>query len=68
MNARQDEDEERRRIQRLKNAKCTMRRRNVEYCARNPPLHGNLNDTFMTPEDLEYRTPIGTITEVALLA
>jgi hypothetical protein len=37
VDAPQDEDEEHRRIRRIKNAKCAKRRQNIEARARNPP-------------------------------
>jgi hypothetical protein len=46
--APQGEDEEHRRIRRLKNAKC---RRNTEACARNPSHHRNLNGAFAVADD-----------------
>jgi hypothetical protein len=66
--APQDENEEYRRIRWLKNAKRTERRRNAENRARNPLYLRNLNNAFAAAEDREYRTPIGTIVEAALLA
>jgi hypothetical protein len=65
--APQDENEEHRRIRWLKNAKCTKCRQNVENHARNPLYHRNLNNAFAAAEDREYRTPIATIAEAALL-
>jgi signal transduction histidine kinase len=62
-----DEDEERRRIHRAKNAKRAKCRRNAQARAQNPPLHRNLNGTFAATEDHEYATPIGNIAEAAIL-
>ncbi|RLM54356.1 hypothetical protein C2845_PM10G12240 [Panicum miliaceum] len=66
--APQDENEEHRRIWRLKNAKCTQHRQNVENRARNPMYERNLNNAFAAAADREYHTPIGAISEAALLA
>jgi hypothetical protein len=40
----------------------------MENCARNPLYQKNLNNTFASAEDWEYRTPIGVIAEAVLLA
>jgi hypothetical protein len=64
----QDENEDHRRIRRLKNAKCAQRRRDAEKCARNPMYQRNLNNAFAAAADREYRTPIGAVAELALLA
>jgi hypothetical protein len=56
--APQDEDEEHRRIRRAKNAKRAQRRRNAQNCACEPR---DLNNTFATVADREYRTPISAI-------
>jgi hypothetical protein len=66
--APQDENEEHRRIRCLKNAKRAQRRQNEENCACDPMYQRNLNNTFAAAVDQEYRTPIGTIVEAALLA
>jgi hypothetical protein len=66
--ASQDENEEHRRIRRLKNAKRAQRRRNTENRARNLMYQRNLNNAFAAAADREYRTSIGAIAEVALLA
>jgi hypothetical protein len=63
--APQDEDEEHRRIPRVKNAKRAQRRRNTQNRAREPR---DLNNAFAAVMDRKYRTPIGTIAEAALLA
>jgi hypothetical protein len=63
--APQDEDEEHRRIRRAKNAKRAQRRCNAQNRAREPR---DLNNAIVVAVDREYRTSIGTITEVALLA
>jgi hypothetical protein len=65
--APQDENQEHRRIQWLKNAKRAQCRWNVENHGRNPMLQRNLNNAFAAAVDREYRTPIGTIAEVSLL-
>jgi hypothetical protein len=54
----QDEDEEHRRIRRIKNPKRAKHRRNMEAYARNPPHQRNLNGAFATSDDREYNTPI----------
>jgi hypothetical protein len=64
----QDENEEYRRIQRLKNATRAKCRRNAKNCARNLLYQRNLNNAFAAAEDWEYRTPIGAIVEAVLLA
>jgi signal transduction histidine kinase len=64
-NAPQDEDEEHRRIRRAKNTKRAQRRRRTQNRAREPR---DLNNAFAAIADREYRTPIGAIAEVALLA
>jgi beta-glucosidase-like glycosyl hydrolase len=61
----QDEDEEHRRIRRVKNAKHSQRRCNTQNRTREPR---DLNNAFAAVADREYRTLIGTITEAALLA
>jgi hypothetical protein len=66
--APKDENEEHRRIQRLKNAKRAQRRRNTENRACNPMYQRNLNNAFAAAVDREYHTPIGSIVEEALLA
>jgi hypothetical protein len=66
--APQDENEEHRRIRRLKNAKRAQCRQNVKNHARNPMHQRNLNNAFAAAADQEYRTPIGGIVEAALLA
>jgi hypothetical protein len=63
----QDKDEEHRRIWRIKNAKRAKRRRNAEAHARNPPHRKNLDGAFVAADDRQYNTPIGNITEAALL-
>jgi hypothetical protein len=63
--APQDEDEEHRRIRRAKNAKRAQSRCNVQHRAREPR---DLNNAFAAVADREYRTPIGAIAKVALLA
>jgi signal transduction histidine kinase len=63
-----DENEEHKSIWRLKNAKRTQCRRNVENRARNLLYQRNLNNAFAAAADQEYRTPIGAIAEAALLA
>jgi hypothetical protein len=65
--APQVEDEEHRRIRRIKNAKHAKRRLNAEACARNPPHSKNLNGAFTAADNHQYNTPIGNITEAALL-
>jgi hypothetical protein len=40
----------------------------MENCACNPMYQRSLNNTFAVAADREYRTPIGAIAEVALLA
>jgi hypothetical protein len=65
--APQDEDEQHRRIQRIKNAKRAKCRRNTEARVRNPPPRRNLNGAFATADDHRYNTPIRNITEAALL-
>jgi hypothetical protein len=62
------ENEEYRRIHRLKNAKRAKRRQNTENCACNPLYQRNLNNTFSAAEDREYRALIGAIAEAMLLA
>jgi hypothetical protein len=64
-NAPQDEDKEHRRIRRVKNAKRAQRRCNAQNHAREPR---DLNNAFAAVADREYRTPIGAIIDVALLA
>jgi hypothetical protein len=64
-NAPQDDDEEHRRIRRAKNAKRAQRKSNAQNRARKPR---DLNNAFAAAMDHEYRTPIGAIVEVALLA
>jgi signal transduction histidine kinase len=66
--APQDENEEHIRIRQLKNAKRAQRRQNTENRARNLMHQRNLNNAFAAAADREYRTPIGTIAEAALLA
>jgi hypothetical protein len=51
--APQDEDEEHRRIRRVKNAKCAQRRHNAQNRAREPR---DLNNAFVAVADHEYRT------------
>jgi hypothetical protein len=63
--APQDEDEEHRRIGRVKNAKRAQRRRNAQNCAHEPR---DLNNAFITVTDREYRTPIGANAEAVVLA
>jgi hypothetical protein len=63
--APQDEDEEHRRIQRVKSAKRTQRRCNAQNHAREPR---DLNNTFAAVVDRKYRTLIGAIAEAAILA
>jgi hypothetical protein len=65
--APQDEDEDHRRIRRIKNAKHAKCRRNMEAHARHPPHRRNLNSAFTAVDDRQYNTPIGNIIEVALL-
>jgi hypothetical protein len=67
-NAPQDENEEHRRIRQVKNAKCVQRKRNMENRARGLMYQRDLNNTFAVVADQEYRTPIGAIAEVVLLA
>jgi hypothetical protein len=50
--APQDEDEEHRRIRRIKNAKRAKSRRNAEARARNPPHRRNLNNAFTTARNI----------------
>jgi hypothetical protein len=64
----QGENEEYRRIRRLKNAKRVKHRRNMENRGRNPLYQRNLNNAFAAAEDREFRTPIGAIAESDLLA
>jgi hypothetical protein len=61
----QDEDEEHRRIRQAKNAKRAQCRRNTQNRACEPR---DLNNTFAAVTDRKYRTPIGAISEVTLLA
>jgi hypothetical protein len=68
VDAPHDENEEHRRILRLKNAKCAQRRQNTQNRARNPMYQRNLNNAFATATDREYRIPIGAIGEATLLA
>jgi hypothetical protein len=63
--APQDEDEEHRRIRRVKNAKRAQCRCNTQNRAREPR---GLNNAFAAVADRQYRTPIGAIVEAALLA
>jgi hypothetical protein len=63
--APQDEDEEHQKIRRVKNLKRAQRRRNTQNRAREPR---DLSNAFAAVADREVRTPIGTITEAALLA
>jgi signal transduction histidine kinase len=63
--APQDEDKEHCRIRRAKNAKRAQRKRNAQNRAHEPR---DLNNAFVAVADHEYRTPISTIAEVALLA
>jgi chromatin segregation and condensation protein Rec8/ScpA/Scc1 (kleisin family) len=65
--AHQDEDEEHRRIRRIKNAKHAKCRQNAEAHAWNPAHRRNLNDAFAAADDRQYNMPIGNIAEVALL-
>jgi hypothetical protein len=66
--APQDENEEHRWIRRVKKAKRAQRRRNAENHACDPMYQRSLNNAFATVADREYRKPIGTIAEIALLA
>jgi hypothetical protein len=68
VDAPKDENEEHRRIRQLKNTKRTQHRRNVRNRAHKPMHQRNLNNAFAAAADREYRTPIGTIAEAALLA
>jgi hypothetical protein len=68
VDAPQGENEEYRWIRRLKNAKRAKHWRNAENRAHNPLYQRNLNNAFTAAEDRVYRTPIGAIAEVALLA
>jgi hypothetical protein len=52
----------------LKNTKRAQCRRNLENRAHNPMYRRNLNNAFAATVDREYRTLIGTISEVLLLA
>jgi hypothetical protein len=52
----------------VKNAKRAQRRRNAENRARDPIYQRDLNNAFVAVTDQEYRTPIGAIVEVALIA
>jgi hypothetical protein len=52
---------------RIKNAKRAQRRRNTENHARNLMHQRDLNNAFAAAADQEYRIPIGTIAEAALL-
>jgi signal transduction histidine kinase len=52
----------------LKNAKHAQCRQNAENHTRNLMYQRNLNNAFAATADREYRTPIGTIVEAALLA
>jgi hypothetical protein len=63
-----DENDEYRRIRRLKNAKRAKCRQDVKNHACNPMYQRNLNKAFAAAEDQEYCTPIGAIAEAALLA
>jgi hypothetical protein len=63
--APQDEDEEHRRIRRVKNANRAQHRRNAQNRAHEPR---DLNNAFAAIADWEYRTPIGTIAEAVVLA
>jgi signal transduction histidine kinase len=60
----QDEDEKHRRIWWAKNAKRAQRRHNAQNHAHAPR---DLNNAFAAIVDREYRTPISTIIEAALL-
>jgi hypothetical protein len=60
-----DEDKDHRQTRREKNAKRAQCRRNMQNHAREPR---DLNNAFAVVVDHEYRTPIGAIVEVALLA
>jgi murein L,D-transpeptidase YcbB/YkuD len=66
--APQGENDEYRRIQRLKNTKHAEHRQNTENRTRNPLYQRNLNNAVTAAEDREYRTPIGAIAEATLLA
>jgi hypothetical protein len=67
VDAPQDEDEEHKRIQRIKNAKRAKCRRDMEARAWNPPHRRNLNGAFATADDRQLNTSIRNITEAALL-
>jgi chromatin segregation and condensation protein Rec8/ScpA/Scc1 (kleisin family) len=62
-NTPQDKDKERRRAKNAMRAKC---RRKAEARARRHPQR-NLNDAFTAATDCKYATPIGNITEAAIL-
>jgi hypothetical protein len=52
----------------VKNAKHAQRRRNTKNRTHNPMYQRDLNNAFAAVTDREYRTPMGTIVEAALLA
>jgi hypothetical protein len=61
--APQDEDDERRGMQKAKNTKRAKCTRNAEARARNSPHRRNLHDAFTAFDDREYNTPIGNIAQ-----